>query len=85
MVVSFTPGRIRLRLKELKKNAVAENVKTRISEVPGITGVEINTVTGSILIEYNPAILPTETLVETGKQELAKYNIKLDEVFPKLG
>jgi len=78
MVVSFTPGRLRLRFKELKEDAIAENVKTRLSEVPGITKVEINKVTGSILIEYAQKVLPTEKLVETGKQELAKHNIKLD-------
>jgi len=78
MVVSFTPGRIRLRFKELKGNTAAENVKTRLSEESGITKVEINKVTGSILIEYDQKVLPTEKLVETGKQELAKHNIKLD-------
>ena len=78
MVVSFTPGRIRLRFKELKENSAAQNVKTRLGEVPGITRTDINTVTGSILIVYDPTILPTEKLVETGKQELAKHNIKLD-------
>jgi copper chaperone CopZ len=85
MVVSFTPGRLRLRFKELKEDVIAENVKTRLSEAPGITKVEINKVTGSILIEYNQTILPTEKLIETGKQDLANYNIKLDEVFPKRG
>jgi len=78
MVVSFTPGRLRLRFKELKEDVIAENVKTRLSETPGITKVEINKVTGSILIEYNQTILPAEKLIETGKQELAKYNIKLE-------
>ena len=78
MIVSFIPGRIRLRFKELKESAAAESAKARIEETPGITKVEINRLTGSVLIEYDPAILPTEKLVESGKAELAKLNIKLD-------
>ena len=78
MIVSFVPGRARLRFKELKESSVAEIAKARIKETPGITAVEINTLTGSVLIEYDPAILPTEKLIKTGKQELAKLNINLD-------
>ena len=78
MIVSFVPGRIRLRFKELKESAAAENARTRIRETPGITRVEINPLTGSVLIEYDPAVLPTEKLIENGKQELAKFNIKLE-------
>jgi copper chaperone CopZ len=78
MVVSFVPGRIRLRFKELKKSAAAESAKARIGEVPGITRVEVNPVTGSILIEYDTEILPAEKLVETGRQELAKLGVTLD-------
>ena len=77
MIVSFIPGRIRLRFKELKESAAAESAKARIKETPGITKVEINRLTGSVLIEYDPAILPTEKLMESGKAELAKLNIFL--------
>jgi copper chaperone CopZ len=78
VVVSFVPGRIRLRFEELKNSAAAESAKARIKEAPGITAVEVNPITGSILIEYDTKILPTEKLVETGRRELAKLNIKLD-------
>ena len=79
MIVSFCPGRIRLRFKELKNKAVAETASMRIKETPGIRKVEINVITGSILIEYNAHILPTEKLLEAGRQELAKLNIALDK------
>jgi len=78
MVVSFTPGRVRLRFKELKDAAAAEAVKTRIKETPGITKTEINPLTGSILIEYDLKILPTEKLLEAGRGELAKLGIKAE-------
>jgi len=77
VLVSFVPGRIRLRLRELKNHlALAESAKTRALEIPGVTKVEINPVTGSILIEYDPAILPTENLMEIGGRELGKLGIK---------
>ena len=77
MIVSFYPGRIRLRFKELKDTAAAALVQARIKATPGITGVEINTRTGSLLIEYDTLILPTEKLLEMGKNELAQLNIEL--------
>ena len=78
MVVSFVPGRIRLRFKELRNSAAAELAKARVKETPGITNVETNPLTGSILIEYDPAILPVEKLLETVRRELAKFNVRLD-------
>jgi hypothetical protein len=78
MVVSFIPGRIRLRFKELKNPAVAEQVHTRIEQMPGITHVEIKTITGSLLIEYDVKVLPTEKLIGKGKEELAKAGISLE-------
>ena len=78
MIVSFIPGRIRLRFRELKENAAAESARERIAQTPGITLVEVNPISGSILIEYDQTLLPTETLIKTGKQELAKLNINLE-------
>jgi copper chaperone CopZ len=78
VVVSFVPGRIRLRFRELKNSAVSESAKSRIGETPGVTKVEANPVTGSILIEYDTKILPTEKLAEEGRRELAKLGVTLD-------
>ena len=78
MIVSFVSGRIRLRFKELKDFATAEKAKARINESTGIRSVEINSLTGSILIEYDPKVLSTESLMKTGREELAKLNIKLE-------
>ncbi|MDR2479276.1 MAG: ATPase P [Treponema sp.] len=75
MIVSFAPGRIRLRFRELKDKSVAALAEARIKETPGIDRVEINPITGSILIEYDRNILPDEKLLETGRRELAKLNI----------
>jgi hypothetical protein len=78
MIVSYSPGRIRLRFKELKDNKTADLVSRRLAETPGITRVEVKPVTGSLLIEFNAAILPPEELMARGKQELEELGIQLD-------
>jgi copper chaperone CopZ len=78
MIVSFCPGRVRLRFRELKNAATAALAKARIGETPGVTAVEVNAITGSVLIEFDTAILPPEKLLETGRRELAQFNIALD-------
>jgi hypothetical protein len=80
MIVSFCPGRIRLRFRELKDKTLADTAGARIRETAGISKVEINTLTGSILIEYDLQILPTEKLLELGRRELAKFNITLEQL-----
>ena len=80
MIVSFCPGRIRLRFRELKNKTIAETASARIRETAGISNVEINALTGSILVEYDPHILSPEKLLETGRRELAKLNITLEPV-----
>ena len=77
MIVSFIHGRVRLRFKEQKECTIAENVKAKVKETGGKTKVEINTRTGSILIEYDPIVLSTEKFIEVGRQELTNLNIKL--------
>jgi hypothetical protein len=78
MIVSFCPGRIRLRFAELKNSATAADVLTRIRAVAGVTNAEINHLTGSLLIEYDTGVLPLEKLIALGKNELAQLNIQSD-------
>jgi copper chaperone CopZ len=78
MIVSFCHGRVRLRFKELKDNAVAALAQARIKETAGVTSVEINARTGSLLIEYDERVLPAQKLIETGKRCLEELNIELD-------
>ena len=57
-IASYMPGRIRLYADGLIGNEkAAAEIKTRLGEYPELTGVDINTVSGSILITYNPAVL----------------------------
>jgi hypothetical protein len=53
-VVHAIPGRIRLKVSELKDNpALAEAVQERLSSVSAVDWVETNPVTGSVLVVYD--------------------------------
>jgi copper chaperone CopZ len=72
VIVSFIPGRVRLRLPELKDDTLAARVILQINAIPGITKAEIKTRTGSLLIEYDTAVISTEELVELGRAALER-------------
>lgn len=57
-VVHALPGRVRLKLQQLKNNiAYAGPLQRRLLEVPGVTHLEANPKTGSLLIHYDPTVL----------------------------
>ena len=59
MIASYTRGRIRLRLDDLKG---AEAPKLPKETLKGVTNLSINTQTGSALLEYDPEVLSVETI-----------------------
>ena len=67
MIVSVVPGRVRLRLPELKNPSLAGELLPKIQGIPGVKAAEIKTLTGSLLIEYDPALISTERLLELGR------------------
>ncbi|MGP0594397.1 HMA2 domain-containing protein [Nitrospira sp. T9] len=57
-VVHALPDRVRLKLHRLKNNmAYAEEIQRQLHQVQGITHLETNPKTGSLLIQYDPAVL----------------------------
>src|SRR5690625_4035943 len=51
----FMPGRFRVRIKQLKKNeSLADQIRNYASGLELIDNVEVNTLTGSVLVEYEP-------------------------------
>ena len=55
-VVHAMPGRIRVKISRLKGNAaLARQIQECLSAVPGIQRVEVNLVTGSLLVLYDAA------------------------------
>ena len=59
-VVSDIPGRVRLRLPELKgQKPLVEQCAEALGGIPGITDAQVSSVTGSILAFYDTDQLPS--------------------------
>lgn len=70
-ITSFVDGRVRLRHPALKDKATAELVCTVVGGVDGITAVQANPLTGSLLIYYDAEKLTREQLLELAEQGAA--------------
>jgi hypothetical protein len=54
-VMHHVPGRLRVRLAEVKGNpGKARNVVQQFTAMPGVASVESSTLTGSVVIYYDP-------------------------------
>ncbi len=65
-VKHFSDGRIRIRHKALHKPDIAETCRREIGQMAGVQSVEVNTVSGSVLILYDSAALSRDRLIECG-------------------
>jgi copper chaperone CopZ len=64
-LVHHLPGRLRLRSTALKRDARAiEHRRRQLAEISGVTSVEANPSTGSLLLEYDPTVMPPANVVE---------------------
>lgn len=53
-IVHFLPGRVRLKVAAIKGDpGRAEQLRAAFSQVPGVHGIDYNTLTGSVLIRYD--------------------------------
>jgi copper chaperone CopZ len=63
-LVHHVPGRLRLRSAALKGDARAgEEIKERLAAIAGIRSLTVNPKTGSLLLEYDPAVIAPERIV----------------------
>jgi cation transport ATPase len=63
LIVHALPGRVRLKIHRLKHNASgATAIQRDLLKVSGISHVEANPQTGSLLIEYDPHVLEALSL-----------------------
>jgi cation transport ATPase len=54
-IVHHTPGRLRLKVAGAKRNAdFLDRVKDALGPIQGIREIEVNPVTGSVLVKYDP-------------------------------
>lgn len=62
LVESFIPGRVRLR-SSLLKSPAAPLILAAFEDLPGVRSVELNRLTGSLLLRYDAAVLTAERLM----------------------
>ena len=62
MIQSFRPGRVRLRANALCDEAQAKEIQEMLAGYPGVLDVQSNTRTGSLLVHYNPELIPEQQL-----------------------
>lgn len=73
-ISSYIPGRIRLRSRRLIGNAgLCRQVYAYISNYHEIDSVEVNMVTGSVLITYRPTLLRTNHELAKMEQYVVKH------------
>ncbi len=73
-ISSYLPGRIRLRSKNLIGNpGLEQEVQTQLTAFREIQSVETNTVTGSILILYEPAKLRQNADLKKAEEYIAMH------------
>jgi hypothetical protein len=64
-LVHHLPGRLRLRSAALKGNAqVCQDVGERLAASAGVRTVTANAQTGSLLLEYDPAVIAPDRIAE---------------------
>jgi hypothetical protein len=64
-LVHHLPGRLRLRSAALKGNARAgENARELLAEIAGLRSVTANPQTGSLLLDYDPAVIAPDRIAE---------------------
>jgi len=62
-IVHAIPGRVRLKVDEVRANpTLAEAIEDRLVSVPGISWVEANPRTGSVLVVYEMESISSDTL-----------------------
>lgn len=73
---AYTPGRMRLYSRSLIANeALAEQILMYFADCPEVEGVECNTLTGSVLITYEPEFLAeSEELLQI--EEYVKHHVQ---------
>lgn len=79
----YVPGRVRVRIVELKRNeSLAQKIRTYASGMELVDNIEVNTLTGSVLVEYDPEKKDDiKNLVQQAKQfNLLPEEIELEQL-----
>lgn len=72
-VLHYIRGRIRLYSRHLVNNAgIAAEIRQQLEAAPEVTNFSVNTLTGSVLIEYSPEKIANNPLLQELEQLAAK-------------
>jgi len=72
-VVHIIPGRMRLRFKSLKgRPDTAKALQSHLGAVDGISRVEVNAITGSLLLNYDPRFLSSPDFLDAFSEAMGK-------------
>ena len=72
-IVHLMPGRMRLKLQVLKgRPEIATQLHSHLTEVAGISRVDTNTLTGSVLLLYEPRALRSPDFLDAFSSALGK-------------
>lgn len=77
-VVHFIPGRVRFRVERVKHDpGFTEEIKNRFSDIEGIKDIEINSLTGSVLVSYDEQQV-------NNKESFKQVTQAIGDLFPSL-
>ncbi len=87
------PGRLRIKVPDLKRNPrKAHDLQRRLNGFAGVLSASVNSVTGSLLVHYDPRILGSEAILSYLSGELDLHlagridnEDRLDETFGQVG
>lgn len=82
-ITSFVDGRVRLRHPSLKRPEDAEQVRAFLASLPGMLRVAVNSRTGSLLLEYDPARISRDDLLSLAGQWADFASAKDEEAKPR--
>jgi copper chaperone CopZ len=78
-VSSFIPGRLRLKVDELRDNeSFARQVEAELTAVEAVKSVDANCVSGSLLVKYDRKIIGEQRNVQALSKALAGLFPQLD-------
>lgn len=72
--VHHVPGRLRIKMAGLKHNTrAAAEIERLLGEFPGILRCEASTVTGSVIVGYDPGVTDTDRIIDHLKVHAGIY------------
>lgn len=75
------PGRLRVRSEALKRNPTrGSEILTAIGMLPGVNDVDVNIVTGSVLVQFDPLRVSADAVFE----ELGRHGVAIELDRPDL-